>query len=1318
MNILNNLKIRHKLLLLLLFLFVPLVFFVAIYNLDIHKENTVLQNTYEKLQETRLIIELIHQIQDERALTAGYIRSRKALFGSRLDAIIGLTDKAHAELADYMRDNEIPFHEVSLYYDLQNFRKHLRDENIDVNDYEAFFSFYREQLMKRVNINKSAITDRLLISTLDAQVYLINAKQQLGRLRTLFNFQGEVPNKADIALIIDFTALYQLNIENFLKSASQDLTGKYFSILTGDIVEVYNLLDAIKKNPSTDLSDYDKLEWHEKFSASMNKLKEVEDYTMNFAELTIHNLVNLKKRQMIISSGLTFLLVTVTLLIALYIISFITRNIENLRLASENLSKGITDIKLKITSKDEFGSLTKSFLKMSDRNAELSAVAENIGRGNYDIMIEPRSREDILGNAIISMKKNLKSLSEENKQRTWLLNGISLINDKISGGRDIKTISKILIDQICTYISCEAGVLFYANDDNKFVFSAGYGIKEKNFLNTSFEAGENIAGEVVIQKKIRILDEVKPENLNFKTALSDTRPASILIAPFMYSNDVTGIIELASGKKFTGLEIEFIKEISEKVGIVFQTIRAGEQTRMLLLETQNQAEELEMQQEELRKTNDELISQTESLQASEEELKMGQEELHEKNLELERQNTLLEEARKAIEQKIQEVETVNKYKTDFLANMSHELRTPLNSIMILSKLLNEELTKLNLKKQSEQSQVIYNSGVDLLKMVNEILDLSKIESGRFELEIKETDVKKLSDQKEFDQIAQEKKITFIKHISRDAPSKIYTDEFRLRQILKNILSNAFKFTIQGTVSFKIYAVKKSVQYESPTLQLLKDIIAFEISDTGVGIPLNQQNLIFDAFKQADASTTRKYGGTGLGLSISKELAHALGGEIQLESEEKKGSRFTLFLPVKSPLYRSKTGTQNKSPEEHKITDIIIDQPNKSSLKNILIVEDDRAFNNILSDFIRNKGFTVWQAFSGSEGMSLLSEKPDAVILDITLPDIAGWEILKKIRSNSVLREIPVHVMSAYDVDNKKKHLYNEFIPKPVTLEKLNKALTYISSGKNTIKRVLIIEDNKTENDAISQLLISAGLQPIQAFNGQDAIGQLDKNDPDAIILDLMLPDSPGYDLMKKIRAKSKGSDIPIIIYTGKDISRSEEQQLRKYANTIIIKNEYSYQRLRDEIKLFLESVNHKMGPGIVFYPSEILRDKKALLVDDDIRNIYSIYNFLEREGMSIDVANNGKEALEILEKKEFDVVLMDIMMPEMDGIECTMKIRQNKKFRNLPVIALTAKAMKEDKEKCLNAGASDYISKPVDIQKLITLIRMWVYDRIIKNQHN
>ena len=687
-----------------------------------------------------------------------------------------------------------------------------------------------------------------------------------------------------------------------------------------------------------------------------------------------------------------------------------------------------------------------------------------------------------------------------------------------------------------------------------------------------------------------------------------------------------------------------------------------------------------------------------------------------------------------IETKVRELEVTSKYKSEFLANMSHELRTPLNSILILSQLLAENKSKVLGEKEIEFAKNISSSGADLLNLINEILDLSKVEAGKMELEIVDVSYKDLraSITAIFSEVAKSKAIDFSIQYDETVLKSIYTDKQRLEQILRNLLSNAFKFTEkQGKVTLAIGKVNSPVEFKSNKLAKMRDIIAFVVSDTGIGISSEKQELVFEAFQQADGSTKRKYGGTGLGLSISRELANVLGGELHLQSEEGKGSTFTLYLPSKFDAsgistereveVKEKTPKGNDTFEFPLLPAEIRDDIDKiqENDKVALIIEDDPEFCKVLLNFVRERNYKGIVAMHGNTGLSYARNfKPDAIILDMKLPMLDGSEVLKHLKNDPHLRHIPVQIISGHDRRREGMELGAfDFFLKPVGYKDLKKSFDRLESFSNKkLKKILIVEDNKTQNKAIRELIGHEDVKCFSAYSGKEAYEVMVKDSFDCLIIDLGLPDITDFDLLEKIRENPQLNRIPIIVYTGKDISKKEHNHLMKLANTVVLKTADSNERLLDETMLFLHRVEAKLPKEKqkiirnLHKTDEVLKNKNVLVVDDDIRNIYSLTNALEEEGMNCLTAENGKLALKVLkEQPSIDIVLMDVMMPEMDGYEATKEIRNISKFTRLPIIALTAKAMKGDKEKCLNAGMSDYVAKPVNIGQLLSLMRVWLY---------
>jgi len=770
--------------------------------------------------------------------------------------------------------------------------------------------------------------------------------------------------------------------------------------------------------------------------------------------------------------------------------------------------------------------------------------------------------------------------------------------------------------------------------------------------------------------------------------------------------------------------------------------------RMQAQELAAQAEELEAQQEELKQMNEEMRDKNVLLERSQAELESQQEELRQTNEELEEKAGMLEEqkqtlevAKLEVETKARELEVSGKYKSEFLANMSHELRTPLNSILILAQLLSENKSGVLGEKEVEFAKNIRTSGADLLNLINEILDLSKVEAGRIELDITEINLGSLKEKlvSLFGEVAKDRGIHFEINVGKEAAEHgLSTDGQRLEQILKNLLSNAFKFTeMNGNVTLDIRLLPEAGQATLPGPGQ-PATVGFSVRDTGIGIPESKREMIFDAFRQADGSTKRKYGGTGLGLSISRQLANALGGEISMESEEGKGSVFTLRLPGRpdrtedGPGFKETVGKKAVRKEMNSTkrpvrgsgvkagVDIADDRDSiGENDRVVLIIEDDADFASILLHITRERGCKGIVARQGNSGLSLARfYKPDAILLDMKLPVMDGADVLRQLKNDPALRHIPVQILSG---DDRRKEGLDlgafDFIQKPVSLAELQRAFSRMEEFANKkLKKLLIVEDNQQQNTAIRELVGNGDVQTVPCFTGEEAYGLLQQQPFDCIIIDLGLPEMSGMELLEKIRDNEELRRMPIIIYTARDLSREETTRLHKLASTVILKTADSRERLLDETTLFLHRVESRLPREKqqiirkLHRTDEILKNKKVLLVDDDMRNIYSLTNVLDEEGMHCITAENGQAAVQLFrETPDIDIVLMDVMMPGMDGYEATKEIRRAPGGARTPVIALTAKAMKGDREKCLEAGMSDYISKPVNLEQLLSLMRVWLY---------
>ncbi|MCJ0742238.1 hybrid sensor histidine kinase/response regulator [Pedobacter montanisoli] len=936
----------------------------------------------------------------------------------------------------------------------------------------------------------------------------------------------------------------------------------------------------------------------------------------------------------------------------------------------------------------------------------------------------------------------LALLSAKNEHNNWMLLGETKLNEVMHGEQSMDELTTRIVTQICTYLSLPVGLFFLVNKKEQTLKSkGGYACKEKpGFFEVKF--GETLVGQAAFEKKIKILDNVPNDYIKIETALGNTLPAQIVCIPVLFENETIAIIELGFRSKITEEQIAYLEAVSPNIGIAVNAVMAKAKLQALFEQTQQQAEELASQQEELRVTNEDLIHKTEELQASEEELRVQQEELQQANAELEEKAQLLEEknvslnqAKEAISLKAEELELSSKYKSEFLANMSHELRTPLNSILILAKILKEN-KPLNLnEEQIKYAGVIHNAGTDLLSLINDILDLSKIESGNVDLVVERVALEAIKEQTDalFTEVANQKNINYQFKLADDLPEFIQTDETRLTQIIKNLLSNAFKFTSDSgsvTVNAGIAGKDQKFYHKNLNNEASAGILYFSIKDTGIGIAADKQQIIFEAFQQEDGSTSRKYGGTGLGLSISRELANLLGGEIQLESQAGLGSTFTLFIPLHTETAKQEIKQENES------TDIPVELPAKpvaaeesetdKKHTRLLIVEDDENFAEILKNYAIEKGFEPVLAYSGDKGLELAQTlKPDAIILDIMLPVMDGWTILKKLKADPDTQHIPVHMMSAGDekVKQAQKEGAIGFLKKPIEKEQLDKAFRLLSEhNEYQFNNVLVIEDQVLQSNELSAQLIEKGAKVAQAYTGAEARQILEHNHFDCIVLDLKLPDVSGFDLLDEIKLNPKWASTPVIINTAMELDKEQMAHIMRHTQAMVLKNNKSNDRLLDEVNLFVNKIkkeepqkkNYSDGKTQKVKNASVtiekaLENKNILITDDDMRNIFALSSALQSYNINVIIATNGREALEKLEEHpEIDLVLMDIMMPEMDGYEAMKAIRQQTKLAKLPVIALTAKAMKNDKEKCIEAGANDYIAKPIDTDKLLSMLRVWL----------
>ncbi len=976
----------------------------------------------------------------------------------------------------------------------------------------------------------------------------------------------------------------------------------------------------------------------------------------------------------------------------------------------------VGDFSKSVEIKSEKDILGKSVNQMAESLRNVVTQSKHIAEGDYSIEIQPYSENDELGIALHKMTSSLKEMVADYERRNLLKSASMELNDRMRGEQDTADLAQNIITFICEHIGAEIGALYIVEKD-MISIAGSYAYQKTNEQFKKFEFNEGIIGQAAQGKKRILVTDIPDDYIKIESGLGNALPRYIVLVPFLFEETVKGVIELGSFKEFSKLNLEFIDQVSDSIAITVNSAQSRNKMASLLEQTREQAEELESQHEELRQTNEELEEQTQILE--------------EQKRKIQKTNLELNKARKLLEKKADDLEISSQYKSEFLANMSHELRSPLNSILLLSQLLSENKEGALNEKQVEFAQTIYSSGSDLLVLINEILDLSKIESGRVELRIEDINLTHFGANMEqkFQPIAVEKELNFNIEVADDLPVYIRTDHQRISQIVKNFLSNAIKFTSKGEIKLKIERPDTKTNLLKSGLDHEK-AIAISVSDSGIGIPKDKLRLVFEAFKQADGATSRKYGGTGLGLSISRELAEHLGGEIHLESKEGKGSVFTLYLPEK---IESKVLTKETSLKKDVQKIQMIDkQAIKSGLiikddrkefshegRSILIIEDDPKFAKILCDLSREKGFKILVAGDGETGLHLADYyNPSAIILDINLPGMDGWAVMSRLKESSETKHIPVHFISASDknLDAMKMGAIG-FLTKPVSMQKLEQVFRKIDTMiSKPQKNLLIIENDEVQKNAMVELLEGKDIFITTAATGKEANEHLKSGIFDCIVLDLGLPDMSGVELLAEIKNNEALLNIPIIIYTGKELTKEEEITINEYAEKIIIKGAKSPEKLLDDTVLFLHRVEANLTEEkqkilrMVHDKESIFKDKKILLVDDDMRNIYAITNILEEKGVYVLAGKNGKEGLDHLNNSpDIDLVLMDIMMPVMDGYKAIREIRKQHKFKDLPIIALTAKAMKGDRAKCIDAGANEYLAKPVDADKLLSMLRVWLY---------
>lgn len=1038
-----------------------------------------------------------------------------------------------------------------------------------------------------------------------------------------------------------------------------------------------------------------------------------------------------KNRDLDSSSATTILFIVFSSLAAVIVTLFFYVKLSNDLHRRDKLEKELQD-------KD---------LEISRRVTVIQQVAGRVSNGDYSQRITDEYNGELgdLVDSLNHMTDSLKISFEKINKSDWRQKGMALLNESLVGNKLVKQVTADALHQLIDYGDCINGAI-YLMDDGKLKLSIASGLE--NNMKQTFDPGEGMVGQVFVQKEPKAYNDLNEDDFAITFASSTIKIKAILLIPIILDRLTFGVIEVSSNENFDQDKIDYFVESSRNIAIALRAARGREKEQRLLEETQAQSEELQVQHSELENLNSELEAQTQKLQSSEEELKVQQEELMHTNTELEERSKSLEEKNQLIaernieiQKKAEELALSTQYKSEFLANMSHELRTPLNSILLLSRLMGENHEENLTEDQIESAKVIQSAGSSLLTLIDEILDLAKIESGKMSLEYEDVviievvrDLKNL-----MDPLVKEKGIEFSINIDKSLADSVETDRLRLDQVLRNLLSNALKFTKEGSVALNIKIDPDN-----------KDFIIFSVKDSGIGIPEDKQKIIFEAFQQADGSTQRQFGGTGLGLSISREIAKLLGGNLSLTSKVGKGSEFRLVIPMSASSRRTLVNGGGHS--DQNLVDVILDDDEE--IKNIiyyeendvtavsshleipddveddrdvisrddkviLIVEDDTNFAKALLKFARMQNYKGVVVVRGDQALSAAMEfHPNAILLDVQLPVMDGWKVMDELKSEPQTKPIPVHMMSSLQV--RKESLMKgaiDFINKPVAIEQMTDVFRKIEEAlKRSPQKVLIVEENAKHASALSYFLGNFDISMSVEDTVEDSVKAFNQNGVDCVIFDIGANRRNSYKIIESIKSHKGLEDLPIIIFTEQNLSTAEELKIKQYADSIVVKTAHSYQRILDEVGLFLHLVEEKNSSPenirnrTLGSLTEVLSGRKILVTDDDVRNIFSLTKALEKYNVEVIVAMDGVQALEkIAENPDVDVVLMDMMMPNMDGYESIKEIRKIPKYFRMPIIAVTAKSMMGDRQKCIDAGASDYITKPVDMDQLLSLLRVWLY---------
>ncbi len=1307
------------------------------------------------------ILTVVHRLQFERSAAVGYAsaRSEKNLREWRKAA--ELSDRLALSLPDLRKEliqdgagPDVLDALDGLSEELENLRK-ARDQltklEIPPIEIQSAYTSIIEHIHVHVSNLLGLASGSRIFQLADSLTAIAEIKELRGRERGLVSIMlnNGSATEAEIRNLLALVTKYEFLSQKFLKMApvpyqeyfirlNMDETGSGEGRIVQDILSK-EANSTIRGNPER---------W---FATATQRLDGLRELEKNINKDLLDYAEN-RRGQAFKSLLLSLLVAAATIALVLTLVAIATNKlIEGFIKLRDSAVEFTHSGELKdvaLNSSDELGELARAFNRMIAQLRHISHAAEAVASGDFSQQMEVKSERDRLAQSMNHMIKTLRDSVERMQLENWLKTGQGELALQINTDQGVQDLVQKAVTFLAEYLRAPVAAIYLVDHEEVAELCASYAYTFRKEARNRFVKGESLVGQAVRERKTIVVDDLPPDYVRVSSGLGQVPPRSLVVIPLVYAKKVLGVLELGFLHTLEEVEMDLLAKCGDSLAVALHAALGRDRLAEMLEESRAQSEELQAQQEELEQANSELEEQTQQLEESQQELRIqkqqlleANEELHQKseelvvrNRDIEARSEELEKARSELEEKAEELMTASKYKSEFLANMSHELRSPLNSLLLLAQNLRENDDGNLTQEQLEAVGIIHGSGQDLLKLINDILDLSKVEAGKLTIEREDCNLADLIQtlHQQFLPQAKDKKLQLTATVSASAPKIIHTDPQRLQQILRNLLSNAIKFTDAGEVALTVEPDERGG-------------LQFHVRDTGIGIPKKLQRAIFEAFQQGDGSTRRKFSGTGLGLTISRELSRLLGGDIKLQSEENKGSLFTLRLP-RTTIVAGESVTESLNSPATRYSKAVIDKGHHDDMQLtlrtetpqdlhegneadipqfvaddrdqlqaghnlLLIIEDDLVFARCMMELAHSRNFQCLVAGDGQSGVQMAQRfKPNAIVLDMVLPDGSGDQVMQKLAEQGATRDIPVHIVSSLDQEDVERGEAIGVLTKPISKESIDNAFNNILKHLHTNqkRRVLVIEDDRNTRKGIEALLRNRDVEVLHAETGQEGLELLEREPVACVILDLNLPDMNSVEVLQKIAGEGVADPLPVIIYTGADLSHEEYKQLRQYTDNIIIKGSLAQERLLNDVILFLHSVQPKGQQSSASLSNDVLKDKKILIVDDDMRNTFALTKLLRRHGVKVVMADNGGLALQKLsEYNDIEIAIMDIMMPEMDGYETIRQIRERKDYKNLPIIAVTAKAMPEDRDKCLQVGANDYLAKPVDPDRLMSALRVW-----------